>query len=98
MIAEGWRRVVGWPIEHSLSPALHGHWFARHRIAGAYVPLAVPRGGLALAFGTLRRLGFRGWNVTLPHKEAATRLVDELDLSAARTGSVNTVMVIRGWP
>jgi shikimate dehydrogenase len=85
--------VVGWPIKHSLSPALHSHWFARHRIAGAYVPLAVPPSGLALAFGSLARLGFRGWNVTLPHTVAATRVVDELDVSAARTGSVYTIMV-----
>lgn len=85
--------VLGFPIGHSLSPVLHGAWFARHGIAGSYLPLAVAPDDLALAFQALPRLGFRGWNVTLPHKEEAARLVDELDLSAVRAGVVNTVLV-----
>jgi shikimate dehydrogenase len=85
--------VVGWPVGHSLSPRLHGHWLERYGIDGAYVPLAVRPGDLALAFRALPRLGFLGWNVTIPHKEAALRLVDGRDLSAERTGVVNTVMV-----
>src|SRR5262245_25940586 len=85
--------VIGWPVGHSLSPALHTHWFQRHGVCGRYAALAVPAAELALAFEALRRLGFRGWNVTLPHKEAALRLVDERDASAERTGSVNTVLV-----
>lgn len=85
--------VLGFPIGHSLSPILHGAWFARHGIAGTYLPLAVAPEDLALAFRALPRLGFVGWNVTLPHKEEAARLVDELDLSAVRAGVVNTVLV-----
>jgi shikimate dehydrogenase len=85
--------VLGWPIGHSLSPALHGAWFARHAVRGAYVPLPVAAEDLPLAFRALPRLGFLGWNVTLPHKERAAELVDELDVSAARTGVVNTVLV-----
>jgi shikimate dehydrogenase len=85
--------VMGWPVGHSRSPALHGHWFQRYRIDGAYVPLPVEPANLGLAFQALPRLGFRGWNVTVPHKEAACRLVDDLDPSARRIGAVNTVLV-----
>ena len=49
---------------------------------------------LELAFKALPRLGFRGWNVTVPHKVAACRLVDELDPAAARIGALNTVLVL----
>jgi shikimate dehydrogenase len=85
--------VMGWPVGHSLSPCLHGHWLERHGIDGAYVPLAVRPEDLALAFRALPRLGFLGWNVTIPHKEAAFRLVDVREPSAERVGVVNTVMV-----
>ncbi|MEK0085367.1 shikimate dehydrogenase [Benzoatithermus flavus] len=85
--------VMGWPVGHSLSPRLHGHWFERYRIDGTYVPLPVRPEDVALAFQALPRLGFLGWNVTVPHKEAAFRLVDEHDPAAARIGAVNTVLV-----
>ena len=86
--------IMGWPVGHSLSPRLHGHWFARYGIDGAYVPLPTQAADLELAFKALPRLGFRGWNVTVPHKVAACRLVDELDPAAARIGALNTVMVL----
>jgi len=85
--------VMGWPVAHSLSPVLHGHWLERHGIDGAYVPLAVRPEDLALAFRALPRLGFLGWNVTVPHKEAAFALLDRHDEAAARMGAVNTVLV-----
>lgn len=85
--------VMGWPVGHSRSPRLHGHWFARYGIDGVYVPLPVRPDDVELAFRALPRLGFRGWNVTVPHKEAAARLVDELDPAARRIGAVNTVLV-----
>ena len=86
--------IMGWPVHHSLSPRLHGHWFERHRIDGAYVPLPVRPEDVSLAFTALPRLGFLGWNVTVPHKEAASRLVDERDAAAERMGAVNTVLVL----
>ena len=85
--------LVGWPVSHSRSPGLHGHWFERYGIDGTYVPLPVRPQDVELAFRALPRLGFLGWNVTVPHKEAACRLVDELDPMAARIGAVNTVLV-----
>jgi shikimate dehydrogenase len=85
--------VMGWPVGHSLSPRLHGHWLERHGVDGAYVPLPVRPEDIELAFAALPRLGFLGWNVTVPHKEAAFRLVDAHDPEAARMGAVNTVLV-----
>ena len=85
--------VLGWPIGHSLSPALHGHWFRAHGLDGVMVPLAVRAEDLAATFRLLPRLGFLGWNVTIPHKQAAAGLVDALEPAAARLGAVNTVLV-----
>ena len=85
--------VMGWPIAHSLSPVLHGYWFERHGIDGAYIPLAVAPQDVAAAIGMLPKLGFLGCNVTLPHKEAAHAAVDLLDPIALRMGVVNLVMV-----
>lgn len=85
--------VIGWPVGHSLSPRLHGHWFARYAVDGAYVPLAVRPEDLELAFRALPRLGFLGWNVTLPHKERVWALVDRRDVAAERMRAVNTVLV-----
>ena len=85
--------VMGWPVSHSLSPLLHGHWLERYGVDGGYIPLPVRPEDVALAFRSLPRLGFRGWNVTIPHKEAAFALVDHRDPAAERTGVVNTVLV-----
>ena len=85
--------VMGWPIHHSLSPRLHGFWLHRHRIDGAYVPLAVAPDKLEQALRALPALGFRGVNLTLPHKERALAVVDRITPSAARIGAVNTVTV-----
>lgn len=84
--------VAGWPIGHSLSPALHGFWIAEHKLDAAYVPLAIKPDDFADVVRTLPKLGFRGLNVTLPHKEAAFRLADVRDESAEATGAVNTIV------
>jgi shikimate dehydrogenase len=85
--------VMGWPIGHSRSPVLHGYWLKRYGIAGSYVPLAVRPEQLQQALRALPVLGFSGCNITVPHKEAAFRLVDAADAAARRTGSVNLVIV-----
>ena len=84
--------VIGWPVHHSRSPRLHGHWLARHGIDGAYVPMAVEPAALATAVRGLQAAGFAGLNVTLPHKQAVMALCDRLDPSAARAGAVNTLV------
>ncbi len=85
--------VMGWPVEHSLSPCLHGYWLDAYEIDGAYVPLAVAPEDFADALRMLARLGFQGANVTVPHKEAAFQVVDETDDQARHLGAVNTVIV-----
>ena len=85
--------VMGWPVGHSLSPRLHGHWLRRHKIDGAYLPLAVPPDRLEQALRALPALGFRGCNLTIPHKEAALPLIDRASALARRIGAINTVVV-----
>ncbi|MEQ9554318.1 MAG: shikimate dehydrogenase [Rhodospirillales bacterium] len=85
--------VMGWPVSHSLSPVLHGHWLDSLGIDGAYVPLAVAPENFAPALAALANMGFRGVNVTVPHKEAALAAVDTADALARRIGAVNTVIV-----
>ena len=85
--------VMGWPVAHSLSPRLHGYWLERHRIDGAYVPLAVPPEKVAMALRALPALGFAGANVTVPHKEAALGAADRIEPLAKRIGAVNTIVI-----
>lgn len=84
--------VVGWPISHSLSPRLHSHWLKAHGIDGAYVPLPIARENLARALEGLRLAGFRGVNLTIPHKEAAFALAHRLDDAARAAGAVNLLI------
>jgi shikimate dehydrogenase len=85
--------VMGWPVAHSRSPALHGYWLREHGIDGAYVPMAVKPENLRRALQALPVLGFAGCNLTIPHKEEALRAVDEYDASAKRAGGVNTIVI-----
>ncbi len=84
--------VMGWPVAHSLSPRLHGYWLERHNIDGAYLPLPVRPEAFADAVRALAALGFRGANLTIPHKQAALALCDSLDPAAERIGAVNTLV------
>lgn len=84
--------VVGWPVSHSLSPRLHGYWLQQHRIDGAYLPLPVRPEALSPVIASLAELGFRGLNVTIPHKQAVLKLCTELDPMAERIGAVNTIV------
>lgn len=84
--------VLGWPVSHSLSPALHGFWIQAHGLDAAYVPLPVAPAHFEAAVRALGHLGFRGANVTLPHKEQAFTLCDEADAAAQATGAVNTLV------
>ena len=94
--------VMGWPVAHSLSPRLHGYWLKQHGIDGAYLPLAVKSERLGPALRALADLGFVGCNLTVPHKEAALLVLDEVEPEARRIGTVNTVRVradgsLYGW-
>jgi shikimate dehydrogenase len=85
--------VMGWPVMHSRSPKIHNYWFAKHGLAGTYVPLAIRAEGLRAALHALPALGFSGCNLTIPHKEAAFEIVDRVDPLARRIGAINCVAV-----
>lgn len=85
--------VFGWPINHSRSPRLHGFWLAKYGIDGAYLPFSTRPENLVEGIRALPKLGFRGGNITLPHKERALSAVDELTDVARRIGAVNTLIV-----
>jgi shikimate dehydrogenase len=90
--APGLAGVIGWPIGHSRSPALHGHWLGRYGIRGYYVPIAVEPQTLGEVLRALPMLGFRGINVTLPHKEAVLGAADAASERALRIGAANTLV------
>lgn len=84
--------VVGWPVSHSRSPLLHGYWLSQLGIDGAYLPLPVQPGQLAVAIAGLRAAGFAGVNVTLPFKEEALALCGIVEHAGQRAGAVNTLV------
>ena len=87
--------IVGWPVEHSRSPALHGFWLKQHRIDGHYgrLPVEPNRAALEELVGFLKRTpNARGCNLTLPHKVEIIPLLDRIAPGAARIGAVNTVV------
>ena len=85
--------VMGWPVAHSRSPRIHGYWLEKMGIDGAYLPLAVRPERLGIALVALPALGFRGCNLTAPHKETALAHMETLTEAARRIGAVNTVTV-----
>jgi shikimate dehydrogenase len=84
--------VLGHPVAHSRSPALHGYWLARYGLRGHYIPIDIAPLDLAELLRTLPRLGFVGCNVTLPHKEAVLALADIVTDRAALIGAANTLI------
>jgi len=84
--------VIGHPIAHSKSPLLHGHWLRQHGLAGHYVPMDVSTDDLETTLRLLPRIGFRGLNVTIPHKERALQIADLVTDRAALIGAANTLI------
>src|SRR5438046_6118205 len=85
--------IMGWPVSHSRSPLLHGFWLDQTGIDGTYVPLPVKPANIEPALRALPLLGFRGCNLTVPHKQAAFAVVDRVDPLARRIGAINTIVV-----
>ena len=90
--------VVGYPIKHSRSPLIHGHWLKSFGIKGSYEPVAVSPENFEAFIAELKSgaSGFRGGNVTIPHKEAACRLADAPDALAEELGAANTLWMEEG--
>ena len=87
-----WFAVIGDPIEHSKSPAMHNAWFEGMSIDATYIPVHVSSENLESAIAGMKTLGASGWNVTIPHKTAIIPYLDELDELAEKMGAVNTVV------
>ena len=104
MIVSGKTRLlalIGQPVGHSLSPAMHNAAFAADGLDFVYVSLDVDPDALPDAVKGAVALKLRGFNVTMPHKRAMIPLVDELDKGASISGAVNTVVIegsmLRGY-
>lgn len=88
--------VIGWPIEHSRSPLIHGYWLKRYGIDGAYTKEAVRPESAEQFLKSLALRGLVGCNVTVPHKETAFAVAAERDAAAAAIGAANTVWLDDG--
>jgi 3-dehydroquinate dehydratase/shikimate dehydrogenase len=84
--------LVGWPVSHSVSPAMHNAAFAATRLDAVYVPLPAVSADDFMTFG--RALGVKGVSVTIPHKITLFERVDEVDAVSRRIGAINTIRVI----
>jgi len=85
--------VMGWPISQSRSPMLHNFWFAQYGLRGTYVPLAIAPDRLEAALRALPALNFSGCNLTIPLKQKAMAIVDEVDVTAQKIGAISCVVV-----
>jgi len=88
--------VIGHPIEHSLSPIMHNAAFKHLNIDAVYVAFKVDEEALEGAVRGMRSLGICGMNVTMPHKTAIVKYLDETDPAAKFVGAVNTVLNANG--
>ncbi len=86
--------IIGNPVSHSLSPAMHNAAFEALDINGVYLPFPAP--DIHAAVIGIRGLGIRGTSVTIPHKEKVMALLDEIDPVAEKIGAVNTVINNKG--
>jgi shikimate dehydrogenase len=84
--------IIGDPVEHSLSPIMHNAAFKELKLNLVYVAFTVTRNELEEAINGARILGFRGLNVTMPHKNAVMKYLDETDSTAKSIGAVNTIL------
>lgn len=90
--------VAGYPIKHSRSPLIHGHWLSKYGLVGSYEKIAVAPSDFPDFIATLKTTAslYRGGNITIPHKEAACLLADEVDPLAEELGAANTLWLEDG--
>ena len=87
--------VCGSPIAQTKSPVLFAHWFRVYHIAGYYIPMLIETGDFGTSLRALPRIGMRGMNVTLPHKQQALALADTSTAAATAIGAANTLTFAR---
>lgn len=84
--------LFGWPVSHSLSPAMHNAAFAALGLNWIYIPFPLAPERMSMAVSSLQTLNFMGANVTIPHKQAVMRYLDHIDPGAQAIGAVNTIV------
>jgi len=84
--------VIGSPVAHSRSPALHSYWLKRYGLKGHYIPMDIAQSDLREALLMLPRMGFVGANITIPHKETILAIADIVTDRAALIGAANTLI------
>lgn len=84
--------IIGYPVSHSLSPAIHNAGFDALGLDWTYITIAVQPGAAREGIGLLRELGVEGASVTMPHKQDVIPFLDGLDASAEVVGAVNTLV------
>ncbi len=84
--------VIGAPVGHSRSPALHGYWLRTLGIRGYYIPMEIAQADLDQAIRAMPKMGFVGVNVTIPHKEKVIAIADLVTDRAALIGAANTLI------
>ncbi|WP_281788218.1 shikimate dehydrogenase [Limnohabitans sp. INBF002] len=85
--------VMGWPVAHSRSPAIHNHWIRQYNLNGAYGLFPVNPNDLEAAIRGIQALRLAGSNITIPHKVEAMKFMDWVDPLAQRMGAINTIVV-----
>jgi len=88
--------LIGNPVEHTVSPFIHNSLFSYLGINGIYLPMKTDETDLVTAVRGLAALGFTGFNVTIPYKEAVCDLLDEADDEVKLLGTANTVKIKDG--
>lgn len=86
--------VIGHPIAHSKSPKLHGYWLKEHGLEGHYVPIDVAPENLESVLRMMPKMGYVGANVTIPHKERALEIADQVTDRAPLIGAANTLIFL----
>ncbi len=84
--------VIGWPVQHSLSPPMHNAAFRALGLNWVYVAFAVHPDNVEAAIAGMRALGLPGLNVTIPHKAAVVSHLDEISPTSQQLGVVNTIV------
>ena len=88
--------LIGHPVSHSKSPLIHSYWIRKHGLNGSYTLVDLACEALESGIKKIKADGFRGFNVTVPHKVALLELCDEVDELARVVGAVNTVTIEKG--
>ena len=89
--------VIGYPVKHSLSPVMHNFWFQKLGLKGVYGSFEVPPEEFESAVKAIKVLGIKGVSITIPHKEKALELADEVEESAQKISAVNTFKLENGY-